>query len=258
MKSGRQRDSDMPANARMIIGRNAVAALLQDPSSTIVRLLIVSDEKGRARDLVDQAQRRDIPIEFCSRHDLTARAGSESHQGFVAIAPPIALGSRQELLELCQERGRFLLVALDGVTDPHNLGAVLRASECFGADGVLWSKNRSPGITPVVTKVAVGATELLPLFEVSNLADTLLALQKECGASIVCADGGGSAVDVAQHLPDSRTVLVMGSEGEGVSDLVRRRSDATVKIPMHGQIDSLNVSQAAAVLLYSLKSRLGS
>lgn len=252
---GGRREAAAPAGSRMVIGRNTVAALLHDSPASVIKLLVAADEKGRAKELLEHAQQRGVVVEFCSQKDLTARVNSDSHQGFVAIAEARKLGSRQDLLEICSSLDNFILVALDGVTDPHNVGAILRACECFGVSGVLWSKNRSSGITPVVTKVAVGATELLNLFEVSNLADTLLALEKECGASIVCADGDAASVDLQGYTASARTVLVLGSEGEGVSDLIKRRAETIVKIPMYGQIDSLNVSQAASVMLYALKSR---
>ena len=246
------------SGSRLVIGRNAVEAALSKEPCSVNKLLVASDSQGRAKDLVSLAEKRGVEVEVRSKTELTARAGSESHQGFVALMSSRQLAGRLELVNHLQKRERFVLIALDGVTDPHNVGAILRAGECFSIDGVVWSKNRCPGITPAVTKVAVGATELLDLFEVSNLAEVLLLLQQELGATIVCADGSSDSVDVSSIAPVDRMVLVLGSEGDGVSDLVKRRADVLARIPMLGKIDSLNVSQAAAVLLYAIRIALGS
>lgn len=248
-KAKSSQNTGLGAGERMVIGRNAVEAVLNVRSEDVHKLFVAADEKGRAGRLMNLATEHGIAIVYCSKGELTQRSGSESHQGFLANVKARPLGTRQELVARLREQDKFLVVALDGVSDPHNVGAILRACECFGVDAVIWSKNRSPGITPAVTKVAVGATELLSLYEVSNLADTLLAIEKEAGADVVCADGDVSAIELDKFTPPSRCVLVLGSEGDGVADLVKRRAHALVKIPMSGEIDSLNVSQAAAVFL---------
>jgi 23S rRNA (guanosine2251-2'-O)-methyltransferase len=252
-KAGRAAPPQATDGMRMVIGRNTIeAVLLRDPSR-VVELLVSAEERGRAEQLLTTAQRAGVKVSFIQKAELSKRAGSDSHQGFIALIQGELLGTRQALLEHTREADRYLIVALDGVLDPHNVGAIIRAAECFGIDGVVWSKNRSPGITPAVTKVAVGATELVPLYQVANLADTLLALEKESGASIMCADGGEGAVALGRAVTQERLVLVLGAEGDGVSDLIKRRAQIRVQIPMLGQIDSLNVSQAAAVFFYELK-----
>lgn len=236
----------------MVIGRNAVETVLANKTSRVIKLLVASDERGRAASMIQSAQRQNIEIDFRTKAELSQRASSESHQGFIAILEARTLGTRQEFLAAFENAEKFLIVALDGVTDPHNVGAILRACECFGVDAVIWSKNRSSGITPAVTKVAVGATELLSLFEVSNLAETLSVLQERTHATVACADGGDDSVDLKDFTCPAQCVLVLGSEGGGISNLISRRAGALIRVPMCGEIDSLNVSQAAAVLLYEL------
>ncbi len=242
-----------PEGMRILVGRNSVEAILLRDASRVAELLVSAEERGRAQHLLTIAQEAGVKISFVQKEELSKRAGSDSHQGFIALIQGTLVATRQVLLETYREASQYLIVALDGVLDPHNVGAIIRAAECFGIDGVVWSKNRSSGITPAVTKVAVGATELVPLYEVANLADTLLALEKECGASIICADGGNDAMVLGRIPLNDRLVLVLGAEGDGVSDLIKRRAQCRVQIPMRGQIDSLNVSQAAAVFFYELK-----
>ncbi len=236
----------------IIIGRNSVAVALR--AGKVRQLYVADGGDARLQELAEEAEHLGIPVTKTDRRAMDARAQSSSHQGLLAIAEKPLIGTREMLCRALRDQERYLIVALDGVTDPHNTGAILRAAECFGVSGVVWSKNRSSGITPAVTKVAVGATAIVPLFEVSNLADTLLELQRECDAEIVCADAGLDALPLMQMTPPDKAVLVLGSEGQGVSDLILRRSSIRVSIPMRGAIDSLNVSQAAAVMLYALCS----
>ena len=137
---------------------------------------------------------------------------------------------------------------LDSIMDPHNFGAILRAAECFGVDAVLWSKNRGCDITPVVAKVSVGASELLPLVPVSNLAQALERL-KDAGVWSIAADVSPEAQPIDQFEFPTKSLILLGSEGEGLQPLLLREAEFKITIPLHGKIDSLNVSQAAAVML---------
>ena len=239
--------------SRMIIGRNAIQAAINTHPERIKKLLVAHDVEGKAKQLINQAQQLDLSVERSARSELNKLANGDTHQGMIAYLEPLQLGDRKELINNLSQRDSFLVIALDSILDPHNLGAILRASECFGVDAVVWSKNRSPGITPAVTKVAVGATEIVPLYEVSNIAEILLALQTEAGATVLCADGSDQSIDILEYSSTQKEVLDLGAEGQGVSDLIQRRADYKIKIPLYGVIDSLNVSQAAAVLLYQLK-----
>ncbi len=182
--------------------------------------------------------------EYRSASELSKLVGSDSHQGIVAEV------KRREPLPLktfLAEEHSFVLMC-DSIADPHNFGAILRAAECFGVDAVVYSKNRNVALTPVVSKVSMGASELVPLIEVSNLADTLKKLQ-DGGFWAVAAEVKEGAQPLGQFTYPEKTVLILGAEGRGVQPLLSKRADMSVYIPMKGQIDSLNVSQATAVLL---------
>ena len=174
-------------------------------------------------------------------------SGTDSHQGVMLEVEKSFSLNFKELLTDIESREEVRILFLDQVSDPHNLGAILRASECFGVDYVLAS-GKNVDITPVVTKVSVGASELVPFHTVGNLAEVIEKLKK-AGCWFASADGGRGAENLKEFDFPKKTVLVLGSEGTGVRKLLLSRSDYTIKIPMYGQIDSLNVSQAAAVFL---------
>ncbi len=238
-----------------IIGRNAVREALRASISYAQELLISSSQNSpELEEIINLAHRHSLPINNdCSPRELTALVETESHQSVALRINGRPTHSLKDFLaQWSKDRG--LIVALDGVLDPHNVGAILRASECFGVDLVFWSKKRSSGITPVVTKTSVGASELVPTLAVGNLAQSLELLQKN-GFWIVAADGSQEAQSLQEFEFPEKTVLVLGAEGAGVSKLLLERADFHVKIPMYGKIDSLNVSQAASVLLYQATAR---
>jgi 23S rRNA (guanosine2251-2'-O)-methyltransferase len=176
---------------------------------------------------------------------------SDSHQGVVARVTPRAFVSLEDLVEKAQSVEQMRLLALDGVIDPHNLGAVLRAAECFGVDAVVWSKNRAAPLGPVVSKVSVGASELVPLCPVGNL-HTALEKLKAVGVWTVGAVVSADATRLESFDPPNKWALIMGSEGEGIQRLIEENLDFRVYISMLGELSSLNVSQATAVMLHSL------
>jgi len=184
---------------------------------------------------------------------LTKLVDSDSHQGVVALVEERTTTKLKDFLR--EPKDRSTLVMLDSIYDPHNLGAILRASECFGVDAVVWSKNRGADITPAVSKVSVGASELVPLIKVSNLSEAMKQCQK-AGYTAVIADVGPGSQNIQEvEFPDL-TLLILGSEGKGVQRLIQQRADCRVFIPMKGQIDSLNVSQAASVILSFISLKL--
>ena len=234
--------------SRLIAGRNPLREILRTSPQRIEEVMTVSRASGEAAALIAEAERQNIPVRYVSENDLAQMAGGVNHQSFIArLAEPEPM-SLDELTGLLDQSERALVVVADGIQDPHNLGAIFRAAECFGATAMLWSKNRTVSITPTVTKAAVGATELVPVCEVSNLASALRTL-KEHDCWIVGAAGSPDARDIYEFEYPAKTALVLGSEGEGMRDLTRKLCDFLVRIPMYGQIDSLNVSQAAAVLM---------
>jgi 23S rRNA (guanosine2251-2'-O)-methyltransferase len=183
---------------------------------------------------------------------LAGRAGSDDHQGIVAEAAPYPYADPHELLA----GDRPLLVALDEVTDPHNLGAVARVAECAGADGLLTTRRRSAAVTAAVCRASAGAVEHLPVAQVENLADTLIRSRRPGLWSYAAAGEAERRFD--QHDYRDGTLFVMGSEGRGVRPRVRSACDEAVSIPMSGRIESLNVSTAAAVLLFeAVRQRRG-
>lgn len=194
-----------------------------------------------------------VPLEACSLDALAAVISPELARGVVALARPPRAYDLQELLERPPVGQRKLLVALDGVQDPHNLGAILRSAEFFGAGGVFWARDRSAAVTPTVVRASAGASERLPLAPVTNLARALAAC-KEAGFWVVgtVAEGGAELRKLAQEgLPDA-LVVVLGSEGTGLRRLTRESCDFLATIPGVGGVASLNVSAAAAVTLSSL------
>jgi 23S rRNA (guanosine2251-2'-O)-methyltransferase len=202
---------------------------------------------GRAQALVDEARRLGVSVRFVDRERLRLTAGTVDHQGFVARLATFPYAEIEDLLGAKRE-GPFLLVALDGVQDPRNLGAVLRSAEALGAQGVLLPKDRAAGVTPVAAKVAAGAAERIPIARVTNLVRALGAV-KAAGGWIFGADAAGEMAIYDCDLTGN-VCFVVGSEEKGLRPLVRKSCDHLVRIPLAGATPSLNASVAASVLLY--------
>ncbi len=236
-------------------GRNAVRELLK--SGRDVEKIFVSsgDREGSITVLVAEAIARGIPVIETDKKKLDALCGYEQHQGIVAIASEIEYSTLEDVVRIAEERNeKPLVVICDGVSDPHNLGAVIRCAEGAGAHGVVIPKRRAAGITPAVAKAAAGATEHMACVKCSNINDTVRKL-KEMGFWIFAAEADGeSYTDADFSVP---CALVLGSEENGVGDLVKKNSDYVVSIPMRGKVNSLNVSTAAAVLLYEVLRQRG-
>jgi 23S rRNA (guanosine2251-2'-O)-methyltransferase len=238
------------------MGRNCVEELVRHAPSRIVEVylaeLVDEGRGGRRRDdLQDGLNHARIPIKRMQRRELDALAGSDSHQGVVAKVKPRPSLDLEQFIKKSQSVGSSRVLAMDGVLDPHNFGALLRASECFGVHAVLWSKNRSAPLGPVTAKVSVGASELVPLVPVANLARALEGL-KEAGYWLVGAVMGPDAASLDTFEFPEKCVIVVGSEGAGLHHLTEQLLDFKVVIPMMGKISSLNVSQATAIMLNEL------
>ncbi len=178
---------------------------------------------------------------------LDAIAGFAPHQGVIAYAAEKEYCSVEDILQIARDRDEApLIVICDGITDPYNLGAIIRCAECCGAHGLIIPKRRAVGLTPLVTKASAGAVEHLAIAKVANIASTIEAL-KEQGIWTYAAEAGGQSI----YDTDFRggCALVLGSEGNGVSQIVQKTCDAVVSIPMYGKVNSFNVSTAAAILL---------
>lgn len=235
------------AKTTLIGGFHAVLAALEDAHDKPFEVLLAdSRDDARARQVRSLAQTLGVRLRVAARSELDLKAPGLRHQGVLAYVPEKAFDAEDLLYR--QAEPQHLLLALDGVQDPHNLGACLRTAEAVGVTAVIMPKDRSAGLTAVARKAAAGAAERVPLVAVTNLSRTLGRL-KELGYWIT-----GLAGDTDETLYDADltgpTVLVMGAEGEGMRRLTREACDRVVKIPMHGKIESLNVSVATAVCLY--------
>jgi 23S rRNA (guanosine2251-2'-O)-methyltransferase len=239
-----------------VMGRNCVQELIRHDSGRLLEVFFSEGRElgggrtDRKQSLHEQVAALRIPVREVSRRDLESMVQSDSHQGVVARVKPRRFLELDELVEMVQERPSIRILALDGVLDPQNFGAILRAAECYRVSAVVWSKNRAAPLGPVVAKVSVGASELVPLCPVANLHMALEKL-KAAGVWSVGAMVAPDAIAVESFDFPEKIVLVMGSEGEGVQHLIEKTLDFRVYISMLGEISSLNVSQASAVLLHT-------
>ena len=231
----------------VVIGRNAVKELLSG-GRDVDKLYITSGEReGSINQLLGIASDRGIPITECDRSKLDSIAKGGRHQGIIAIAAERNYSTIDEILAYASERGEApFVVVCDGVEDPHNLGAIIRSAECAGAHGIIIPKRRAVGLTATVAKSSAGALEHMRVAKVTNLPTAIDDL-KGRGLWIYAADMDGSTY----YKTDMKgaTALVLGSEGFGISRLVKEKCDFVVSIPLYGQVNSMNVSCAAAVLL---------
>ena len=231
----------------IVIGRNAVRELLHS-DRTIDKLLVQRGEReGSIVVLVAMAVEKRVPVVEVDRSKLDAIAGFAPHQGVIAMAAEKEYVEVEDILAIAESRGEPPLIAIaDGITDPYNLGALIRCAEGLGAHGLILPKRRAVGLTPLVSKASAGAIEHLPVAKVANLAQTVEKLQK-LGVWVYAAEAGGQSYDKT----DLRgpCALIFGSEGDGVSALLKQKCDAIISIPMRGHVNSLNVSTAASILL---------
>jgi 23S rRNA (guanosine2251-2'-O)-methyltransferase len=243
---------------RTLYGLNPVRELLRSGSEVAELWLLEGGTRGAAfAELERLARRADAKIRSAPRAKLDRLAGTDRHQGVVAVVADFRYAELDEVLEAASGSGRPpLLVVLDGVEDPHNLGAIIRSALALGAHGVVIPKDRAVGVTPTVAKASAGAVERIPVARVTNVTQCLERL-KEAGVWAVAL-----AADAEKPLGSldlrGATALVLGSEGEGLRPLVRRTCDLAAKVPMTGDLDSLSVSATAAVALYeAARQRLG-
>ena len=244
-RSRQPRDEEL--DETVVIGRNAVKELLSG-GRDVDKLYITSGEReGSINQLLGIAAERGIPITECDRSRLDAIARGGRHQGIIAIAAERNYSTIEEIIEYANEKGEPpFVVVCDGVEDPHNLGAIIRSAECSGAHGIIIPKRRAVGLTATVAKSSAGALEHMKVAKVTNLASAIDEL-KDRGLWIYAADMDGSTY----YKTDMKgaTALVLGSEGFGISRLVKEKCDFIVSIPLYGQVNSMNVSCAAAILL---------
>ncbi len=239
------------AETDWLAGIHAVQTALEQDARHLHRILLAQGKRNpRLHKLLEQAETRGIPVETCPPARLQKLAGNPHHQGVLAEYQPPAYLDETALLEKAANQPNSLLLALDGVTDPGNLGACLRSADAAGVAAVILPKDRAVAVTPTVRKRAAGAADQVPIARVTNLARTLEQLQK-AGFWVAGAAGEGSQslYDQPLSLP---LVLVMGSEGKGLRPGVRKRCDWLLHLPMHGVVESLNVSVATGIFLYEI------
>lgn len=233
----------------MIEGRNAVIEALRTETA-IDKIYIAKGETDKTLGhIASKARDRGIVVVEADRRKLDHMSRTHAHQGVIALAAVREYVSVQSILEAAAEKGEApLLVVCDEISDPHNLGAILRTAECAGAHGVIIPKRRSAGLTAVVAKTSAGAVSYMPVARVPNMAALLKDLKKQ-GVWVfgTAAEGTTTLYDADLKGP---AAIVIGSEGDGMSRLVTENCDFLVSIPMKGQISSLNASAAAAILLY--------
>ena len=240
----------------IIEGRNAVLEAFR-AGKTIDKLYVQEGIKdGPVQSIIREAKKQDTIVNFVSRERLNQMSQEGRHQGVIAHAAAYEYTEVEVILKAAEEKGEppFIFL-LDGIEDPHNLGAIIRTANLAGAHGVIIPKRRASGLTAVVAKTSAGALNYTPVAKVTNLAATIEEL-KEKGLWFVCADMNG---ELMYRLNLKGPIgLVIGSEGDGVGRLVREKCDMVASIPMKGDIDSLNASVAAGVLAYEIvRQRLG-
>jgi 23S rRNA (guanosine2251-2'-O)-methyltransferase len=239
-----------------VFGLHAVRALLLRHPQRILRLRLTAErDDARLRELVELAKRHGRPVERVPAQELKRLLGEAVHQGVVADIEALPPWTEDDLLSALTLAAKPLLLALDGVQDPHNLGACLRTADACGALAVMVPKDRAAQLNATVRKVAAGGAETTPVVAVTNLARSL-GLLKSAGLWVVGADAGGAqpAQDVDMR---GGTVLVLGAEGAGLRKLTRATCDYVVRLPQLGSVESLNVSVAAGMLLYEALRQRG-
>jgi len=247
--SYRQPGSRLPPRDQLIMGIHAVREILLHAPERLLRVYSNEPQKqGRKSQLLELCEKQGIPIIPTSADALTKMTGSDSHQSVAAHVKGRSFLDVSGFLKRIEGQERSFVLMADQIFDPQNFGTLIRSAECLGADAIAWSKNRGSDITPVVAKSSCGASELLSLIRISNLAEAVGQFQ----------DGGFDAVAALLEKDSKnafsfdfspRTLLIVGSEGEGIQPLIRKRADRSIFIPMKGKIESLNVAQAAGLLM---------
>ena len=233
-----------------IEGRHSVLEALR-AGSLIERLFVQKGcQDGPVLTILREAKKADVMVDFVPKERLDFMSETKNHQGVVAVLSAFAYSTIDDMFALAEKKGEtpFFFI-LDGIEDPHNLGAIIRTANLAGAHGVIIPKNRAVGLTATVAKTSAGALNYTPVAKVTNLSATMKELKKQ-GLWFVCADMDGEVM-YRQNLTGP-IGLVIGNEGDGVSKLVRENCDFTASIPMKGDIDSLNASVAAGVLAYEI------
>jgi|SRR5580698_2166633 23S rRNA (guanosine2251-2'-O)-methyltransferase len=233
-----------------IYGINSVAEALKARGRAFEWVGMAKERHDiRLQRLLDDCRKLGIQVRFVERTELDRMAGTAAHQGVVAVTSAKQYNNLDDVID--SKRGQHsLLVVLDGLEDPHNLGAILRTSDAAGVDGVVIPDRRAAGVTGTVTKVSAGASEHMPIAKVTNIARTIEELKDRNIWTVGLDERGQQSYEALDYKMDC--ALVLGAEGKGLHDLVKKKCDFLVSIPMLGKVPSLNVSVAAGVVLYEI------
>lgn len=232
-----------------IFGLHSVSAFLERNPQDVLELFVLKDrDDQRMTPLIQQARKLGISVQFCQRKTLDEKVEGAQHQGVVAKARLSDAGDEHDLKRMLETQPQPFLLILDGITDPHNLGAILRSADAAGVHAVIAPKDRAAKLTAVVRKVACGAAEAVPFIAVTNLARTIREL-KDAGVWVLGA-AGETETTIYQASLKGPLALAMGAEGDGLRRLTKELCDGLVKIPMFGAVSSLNVSVATGICLY--------
>lgn len=250
VRAGDENGENQEGSTLTIEGRNAVLEAFR--SGKTIDKLFVQDgcHDGPVQSITREAKKQDTIITYVARERLDQMSDTGKHQGVIAYAAAYGYAEVEDILKLAEEKGEppFIFL-LDGIEDPHNLGAIIRTANLAGAHGVIIPKRRAVGLTATVARTSAGALNYTPVAKVTNLAACIEDLKKK-GLWFVCADMGG---ELMYRLNLKGPIgLVIGNEGDGVGKLVREKCDMVASIPMKGEIDSLNASVAAGVLAYEI------
>ena len=237
----------------LIVGKNPVREALS--GNRKIEKIYISDRRNlEFSDIERLARAKEVEVLKVPVEKIEDIAGQFNHQGIIAISTSYDYSSLEDILLMSKNKGEDpFIVILDGIEDPHNLGAIARTAECAYADGIIIPKNRSCGITPAALKASAGAIEDIRIARVTNIGRTIEELQKN-GIWVAACDMDGESCFLSKAL-DGPIAIVIGNEGRGVSRLVKEKCDFTVSIPMRGRINSLNASNAAAVVMYEIRRR---
>jgi len=236
-----------------IAGRNVVLEALRAgiPAKELV-VAVGIDIDDRIREIVDLAKSASLPIREVPRNRLDTLTGIAHHQGIALIARPFQYSSEKEIFQRATDPA--LYIAVDGITDPRNIGAIIRSAAAFGADGILIPERRSAGITAAAWKASAGAVARIPVAQVTNLVRSI-ENAKERGCFIVGLEGGSDDTLETMTIADQPLYIVVGSEGKGLSRLVKEKCDLLLSIPISSKVESLNASVAVSIALYGIAAR---
>lgn len=246
----------MAQSHEWLYGIHALESILQREPHRILELFIAKGrDDERLHNIINLARKHRISVQFAQRKALDDKAQGEQHQGVLARAIAAKPLNENDLDAIITQADKPFLLVLDGVTDPHNLGAVLRSADAAGVDAVIVPKDKSATLNATVRKVACGAADVIPLIHVTNLARTLVEIQQQ-GVWVVGT--AGEATQLVYECDMSGPVaLVMGAEGKGMRRLTREKCDELIKLPMFGSVSSLNVSVATGICLYEVVRQRG-